>query len=144
MLSAFQERRKPQNVKLLDFQLVSNGNPVYDLCYCLYSGSSEETLGNLDDYLQIYHSSLTDTLKEFGLDSEQMYPWSKFKEEWKNFSKLGFFFGVLVWRTKLVDKNHIPDLTVEEGNIKVSDDLKDIYKKRVRELIIHMYNNDLL
>lgn len=52
---------------------------------------------------------------------------------------------MFVWRIKLVDKVAIPDFTKTSGlEIKISEELKDDFKNRIRELILHMYNNDFL
>lgn len=139
-----QELGKPQDIKLLDFQLVCNGTPVFDLSYCLYSGSSGEVLSKLDDYLQIYHSSLSETLNEFDLNSETIYPFKTLKEEWKKYCKYGFPFGMVIWRGKLADNDDIPNYSNGNCKIKIPEDREEEYKKRVRELIIHLHNNDFL
>lgn len=140
-----QEERKPQEIKLLDFQLICHGPPVFDLSYCFYSGACEETLNKLDEYLQVYHSSLSDTLEEFGLNSGTIYSFKTLKEEWKHFCKYALPIGMFLWRIKLVDKNAIPDFSKgDKGDVKIAEEMKDVFKNRMRELFFHMYSNDYL
>lgn len=137
-----------QDIKLLDFQLVSSGSPVLDLSYCFYSGGSGESLNNLNVFLKIYHDSLSDTLKVFNLDVEQMYPFTRLKEEWKTYCKFGFAMAVMLWRVKFIDDSVAMEVQPENEDIEVLEPIKiradkeDEYKRRIRELVYHMYEND--
>lgn len=144
-----QEAGKPQYIKLIDFQMVSSGSPVYDLSYCFYTGGFGEAFDKLNHYLQIYHQNLTETLKEFDLDAEQMYSFNKLKDEWKKYSKFGFAMSFMLWKVKLAETQDLPDFNdLENAQIieplKIADDKIDDYKQRIREIVIHMYKNDFL
>ncbi|GJQ73416.1 hypothetical protein Trydic_g15884, partial [Trypoxylus dichotomus] len=59
------------DIRLIDFQAVKLNSPVLDLCYVFYAAaSSEESLAKLDWYLDVYHQSLSNTIKELGSDPE--------------------------------------------------------------------------
>lgn len=127
--------------------MVCHGSPVYDLSYCLYSGGSTEIFDKLDDYLKIYHSSLANTLNEFGLEAEQLYSINTLKKEWKIYSKYGFAMGIMLWRIKLVDHNDVPDIQelneIDENNTyRIASGKEEEFKQRIKALIFHMYKND--
>lgn len=86
---------------------------------------------------------MTETLQEFGLNADKIYPFTIFKEEWKTYCKFGFALGVMVWRTKFADSTKIQDLSDEEGILfELTEDKKDEYKEKVKALILHMCSNN--
>lgn len=124
---------------------MTQGSPVIDLSLCLYSGGCEETFNNLDEYLEIYHTSLSSTLNEFGLDSGNCYPFETLKEDWKRYCKHGFVSSLFIWIMKFIDFKEILkslNTNYEEIGFKVPEIIVEDYKKIVRELVLHMYNND--
>lgn len=88
---------------------------------------------------------MSDTLKEFGLDAEKLYSLKTFKGEWRKLCKHGFRLGLYLWIIKLSDKNSMQEFT-EEGpaweKFEIAVDKRDDYRKRIRELVCHMYDND--
>lgn len=137
------------DIRLIDFQFIRTGLPAYDLAYCLYAGATREDLSKLDTYLKIYHDSLTSTLKEFSLDSEKIYSFTNLKEDWKKYCKFGFAMAILAWRLKFADPNKVPEAINLEGGENVTPfelvEGKVVeYNKRVRDLVMHMYNNGFL
>lgn len=146
ILFILQKQGKVEDINLLDFQLICHGSPIFDLSYCLYSGASGETLNKLNDYLGIYHSSLTDTLHYYGLEAETIYPFKTLKEDWRELCIYGVPLGINLWKIKLLDKNDIPDYSKDSSdyNVHVSADLKEDYKRRMRELFFHLCNNDFI
>lgn len=101
-------------------------------------------IDRLDEFLKVYHSSLCETLGEFGLSAEKVYPFQTMKEEWKRYSKYALPLSLAVWKVKLGDKDCIPDITKDTITWHVGEDLKAEYKQRVRDLILHLYSNDFL
>lgn len=134
-------------MRFLDFQQVSTGSPVQDLSYFFYSGASAESLDRLDHYLRIYHRSFSKVLREFGLDPEELYSFNSLKQEWKLKCTFGFTMSLLLWRIKLRDKNCVPDFSDYEfvevtEPLKIAEEFNNEYKGRIRDLIIHMYDNN--
>lgn len=125
--------------------MINSGSPVFDLSYCLYSGGSSDAFNKLEEYLKMYHTSYSSTLHSFGFQAVSIYSFSTLKTEWKNFCKFGFGMGLMLWGVKLVDKNTQIDFSKEEElgePLKIDETKKDDYKQRVRELVMHMYEND--
>ncbi|KAJ8977353.1 hypothetical protein NQ317_017768 [Molorchus minor] len=152
MMFKYNEDNKLTDMRLLDFQFANVGTPVSDLSYFLYSGAGKEVLDELDRYLRLYHTSLTKTLEHFGCDSENIYPFDALKKDWKDYCKTGFSMALLVWRGKFTNPSDVKDLQdILEETDTLSDDKnsKDRYdeqsfKETVKNLILHMYDNDFL
>ncbi|KAJ8977352.1 hypothetical protein NQ317_017767 [Molorchus minor] len=80
MMFKYDESNQLKDMRLIDFQFANVGTPVLDLSYFLYSGATKQELDDLDRYLRLYHISLTETLKRFGCDSENVYPFDALKK----------------------------------------------------------------
>lgn len=135
-------------MKLVDFQLITNGSPVYDLSYCFYSSGNADSFVNLEKYLQIYHDSLCRTLRVFDLDAGQHYPFSTLKEEWGKYCKFGFAMTLFVSRLKLADEESVPDLKKYQGGpldpFKIPVEKEESFKQNMRNLVLHMCSNNFL
>lgn len=123
-----------------------HGSPIFDLSYILYSGASEDNLNKFDDYLEIYHNSLTNTLKEFDLKAEIVYSLKMFKEEWKKYCKFGFPLALGIWKLKLIDQNELPDFSknIDDVTMKIAECFEEDYKNRIRELVFHLNSNGFI
>ena len=138
-------------MKLLDFQLAGDGNPVCDVSHILYSGAPKEVLDDLDYYLKVYHSSLSEILKLFNLNPDIIYPFKVLRNDWKHYCRRGFTMGLLIWKTKSTSEEDILDFSdfkenpedVHEAFVDTKYD-ETMFKKRTRDVILHMYNNDYL
>lgn len=100
-------------------------------------------LNRLDDYLIIYHTSLTETLKKFDLIAEEVYSFETLKDEWKRYCKLSFITGLHLWKLKLIDMNKIPDFAQAlDAPLIISKNNEESFKHIIRDLCFHMYNNN--
>ncbi|KAJ3659962.1 hypothetical protein Zmor_011623 [Zophobas morio] len=142
--------RKPVDMRLLDFQLIKVGSPVCDLSYCLYSGASKKVFDNLNEYLQIYHDSLSSFVRELGSDPERLFPFSVLKEHWRKYARWGMIMSFAILKMKLINKEDLVDLTdgydMDElvdvfANVKFNE---EDYNKRIRGLLWHMYEVEAL
>ncbi|VEN64461.1 unnamed protein product [Callosobruchus maculatus] len=143
-----QETNNVKDIRLIDFQLCRVGTPVFDLSYCFYSGASKALLSQLNYFLDVYHRSLSQSLKQFGLSSEVVYPMSVLKEEWKKYCKFGFFSAVTLWKLKLAPDEEAPDLTLPEDQVldKFSSDnfVTEEYLQVVSDLVEHLKENNFV
>ncbi|KAJ8963395.1 hypothetical protein NQ318_018873 [Aromia moschata] len=153
MMFRYNKSQRLEDIRLLDFQFSNVGTPVWDLSYCLYSGASKDILDNLDYYLKLYHGRFSKTIEEFGLNSEDVYPFEQLKKDWRRCCKMGFMMGLMVWRGKLTHEKDIIDFTdlgdasddsnLEEKAFGAAVD-EEAFRLRCRDLIFHMYDNDFL
>lgn len=128
----------------LDFQLVRVGSPVIDLSYFLYCCADRNVLENFDFILQAYHSSLSDFLNDLGCDPEDVFPFKKLKEHWREFGKYGLIQSLFLLKISLCDSSEAPDLmeTAENGeDFKDSFQIKiqnqDEYNRRIKDVFEH-------
>ncbi|ENN80758.1 uncharacterized protein LOC109533288 [Dendroctonus ponderosae] len=103
------DQSKPESVLFLDFQISSPGSPVLDLSYHLYATASGQELAHLKELLDIYYSSLSDTLKKFDCDPEVVFPYSELVLQWKKYSAFGVMMAIFVLQFLLADKEDIVD-----------------------------------
>lgn len=138
-------------MRLIDFQLVRLGSPVCDLSYSLYSGGTKAIFDDLDHLLQVYHDSLSESLRAYGCDPDVLYPLHALKDDWKVYCQLGITMGLSIWRGKLVDDDEVVDLTdlaLDEGNgmdkFKAAKFDEKTYKEITNDVILHLYENNYL
>jgi hypothetical protein len=120
-------------MNLLDFQLVATGTPVYDLSYFFYTGGSKELFDKLNDYLNIYYDSFSNSVRCLGNDPNEIFPREILNQEWKRFSRYGMMLSMLLTKTKLIS-------TVATN----TQSTKSILQKRLCDIVIHMHEIDAL
>lgn len=111
----FQESGKLEDLKLLDFQLTRDGTPVHDLSYFFYSSAAKKDLDSIEDYLKIYHQTLSQTIKRLGENPDEIFPYKVLIREWKENALMGVILGVHMWRVKLLDKTDYEDMLKPVG-----------------------------
>lgn len=83
------------------------------------------------------------------MEADELYSFSTLKKEWKEYSKFGYAMALMLWTVKLADKDALQDSRDykpgEDIELpKVAEELEGEYRKRMRELILHMYKNDFI
>lgn len=141
----FQEKGRVQEMKIIDFQVSCDSTPIYDLAYSLYSGTAGELLNKLDDYQKVYHESLTETLREFGISTERIYSFDTFRKDWKKYCILCLAPSIYLWKIKIFKNEDLPNPgeSLNVSSIHCSS-FQETYRTIVRDLILHMHNNDYL
>jgi thiamine kinase-like enzyme len=136
MMFKYQEQKSHSplvGMNLLDFQLVATGTPVYDLSYFFYTGGSKELFDKLNDYLNIYYDSFSNSVRSLGNDPNEIFPREILNQEWKRFSRFGMMLSMLLTKTKLIS-------TVGTN----TQSTKSILQKRLCDIVIHMHEIDAL
>ena len=78
---------KPQDVCFLDFQQCRYGSSAIDICRFLYVMVDKATRETHGEYLlHCYHDGLKETLNQFQLDHEYLFPFSTVKTQLKKHS----------------------------------------------------------
>ncbi|XP_066145025.1 uncharacterized protein [Euwallacea fornicatus] len=158
MLFKFSESGDLEDVKLIDFQLARESTPVHDLSYFFYSSASKSDFDVLEEYLKIYHNQLSRVLKTFGESPEEIFPFDKLIQEWKENGLLGVTFAFYLWQLKLLDKEEYVDLltdidgakqSMEEGtkyfkNLVEKVIASDPYKTRFNDILYHAFEFGIL
>jgi len=103
------DKERPSRVCIIDWQLSKLGCPATDLTYCLLANGSKEVLDDYQRYLKIYHEALSLSLKEFGFDPEEVYPYQILEKQFKKYSPLMLFLCVIVMRVLICEQDEAPD-----------------------------------
>lgn len=70
-------RDVPVKAKMIDFQLSRFASPVIDISFFIYSCTTEELRAQYyDDLIMTYYKNLSKMIKDFGSDSEVLFPLS--------------------------------------------------------------------
>lgn len=150
ILYKFRDDGTVDDIKFIDFQLCRNSTPIHDLSYFFYSGASREDFKKLDEYLALYYKSFSDFAKELGSDPEKLLPFNDLKSEWKKYSLLGIFMGIIVWTVKLMEKSDIEDITATEDGRKgfekgINSMLQtDTFKTNTSDILLHALEYGIL
>ncbi|KAJ8926108.1 hypothetical protein NQ315_009965 [Exocentrus adspersus] len=119
------------DVRFLDFQQSRLASPACDLSYCLYSGGTKADFDELTHLLQVYHDSLKRNLAAYGCDPVEVYPFQALEEDWARYCHFGVSMGLLLWRVKLAGAD---GSSVDEEE----------YRRRTRDIILHLYENNYM
>ncbi|XP_015837331.2 uncharacterized protein LOC655292 [Tribolium castaneum] len=159
MMFKYQEPAKSKlvDMNLLDFQLFTTGTPVYDLSYFFYTGGSKKLFDKLEDYLDIYHASFCKTAINLGCDPRKLLPRKVLSEEWRKYAKYGMILAFVLTKIKLTSKeDHIAMVENADKQKSVDEDVdagetfmqvkydEELFKERVRDILLHMYEIDAL
>jgi aminoglycoside phosphotransferase len=70
-------RDVPVSAKMIDFQLARYASPVLDICFFIYSCTTEDLRAQYyDDLIKNYHESLCELIKDFGSNPDYLFPFS--------------------------------------------------------------------
>lgn len=136
-------KNQPVDMCFIDFQLSRVASPIFDLSYYLYTCADRTILQNFDILLQVYHSSLTEFLEEFGICSENLLTFKELKEQWKVYGQFGLVLCPMIVKLELCDSDEAVDLTeaAKEGNLHSILNIKikhyDLYEERIRDVFEH-------
>lgn len=152
----FKDNGDVEDVKLVDFQMARETTPVHDLSYFFYSSASKTDLDQLEQYLTVYHTTLTGILKSLGLNSTEIFPYHALVDDWKRHALLGVILSIFILQMKLLDKSKYADyltddsLEMSEATVKFWQELmrqvyeSDSYKMRTRDILTHAYEFGVL
>ncbi|XP_065156834.1 uncharacterized protein [Atheta coriaria] len=137
------DHTKPNDMKMLDFQLMRLGSPALDLSYFFYTISPKESYENLEYFLKVYHDALGKHLAKFNLKVEEIYPYKTFKQHWEKLSKFGLVLSFLIRKAMLTESEDAPDITEGDflANMYVNPEKERLYHQQMKDLIIHFVDS---
>ncbi|XP_020280711.1 uncharacterized protein LOC109853230 [Pseudomyrmex gracilis] len=88
LLFKYDEDEMPCDVRFLDFQIIRYASPAIDILHILYACCEPETRSKYyDQLIREYYDSLSDCLKSFGYDPDDLFPYDVLSQQLKKFSK---------------------------------------------------------
>ncbi|XP_031625367.1 uncharacterized protein LOC116342037 [Contarinia nasturtii] len=136
---------KPNEIQIFDWQCSRFSSPVLDLVIYLFCSATKELRDqHYDEFLKIYHNSLSDLLKRLGSDPEKLFPYEELLNQLKQFGKYVVFVAVIFIQIMFADEDSIPNVSDEQSDkltddfFQISDESKPAYRKHVLDLFIDL------
>lgn len=131
---------------LIDYQQSKNFSPVYDLLYLIFNCTDHETrVRNYYDWIDYYHDELDESLSNFGLKANYIYPRDQFDADLKRYGKISFGCAILMTGTLTISPEEAGKLkeTLSSGNMEdvvgalgnFNPETLVLFKKRIVELV---------
>lgn len=115
-----------------------------DLSYCFYVGATKSMMDNIDEYLHVYHQSLSKHLEQLGSNVNELYPFSVLQDQWKKYAKFGLCMAAIVVHIMLAEADEALDIAEEADSGKsLTDSFEyDIreqaeYNRRMTDVVVH-------
>ncbi|KAF5287406.1 hypothetical protein FQR65_LT12231 [Abscondita terminalis] len=97
ILFNYQDRRIPADVLFLDWQFTRIGSPAFDISQLLFICCDKETRDkHYEDLINAYYKSLSEFLKFFDEDANELFPYEMFLRHLKEYSVMGLAFALRV------------------------------------------------
>uniref|UniRef100_A0A1A9UQR7 CHK domain-containing protein n=1 Tax=Glossina austeni TaxID=7395 RepID=A0A1A9UQR7_GLOAU len=107
------------SAKLIDFQISRYSVPVLDLIHYLYTCTEKELRDKYFwEFMNAYYEALEKHLRFYGLDVNQIYPRSIFKQQLRDYGIYGFYIAAFSIPFFISNKNDIPDFDVVADAVK--------------------------
>ncbi|XP_072379904.1 uncharacterized protein [Diabrotica undecimpunctata] len=103
------DKAKPQSLRIVDWQISTFGSPCADLSYFFLANSPEDVLDDIQTYLKFYYDKLASQLRNFNLEPDELFPFSRFLDHFRLCLLQSLFIVILVLKIMVTDKEDIPD-----------------------------------
>lgn len=143
----------PQEMKIIDFQLIRLGSCALDISFFLYSCTTEQLRkDHYEEMLQWYYEGVSHILKEFKLEPEKIFSMNVLKEEMRKFAKFGVGMAMESLPLSVMDEEDTADLDAIEGSRPLT--LPEVWKlkpieskegrRRLADIFKHALEQDFL
>lgn len=129
------DNSKPSEMRLLDFQIVGENSPVFDLSHFFYTAASGSDIADYKRYLQAYHGSFVGAVTQLlGANVELTVTFDALLDHWKKYSRYGLTMASLAIKVMLAKNPY----AVASKSVQVE------YEKRMKQLVLHFYENGFI
>ncbi|XP_074042165.1 uncharacterized protein [Leptinotarsa decemlineata] len=138
-----EEDLQPIDMRFIDFQLSRVASPILDLSYYLYTCADKTVLQYFDILIRAYHDSLSNFLKQFDMNVDDILPLDDLKDKWKTYGRFGLALAPFIIKVELCKSDEVVDIasSVEKGDLKdaLKMGIKDQseYERRVKDVLEH-------
>lgn len=104
---------KPQSVSLIDWQISRYASPILDLANFIFI-STDKALrdAHLERLIKQYYDIFSELVRKLGSEPEKVFPFSEYKQQWKDFAKYGLIMAI----------NVVPLIAVPAEQVKQMED----------------------
>ncbi|XP_018327210.1 uncharacterized protein LOC108738326 [Agrilus planipennis] len=101
----------PTEMRLLDFQFSTVASPASEVSSFFFINIANELLVDKhDQFLELYHKTLSDFLVKLGSDPNKLFPWDGLKQQMKKYSIRGLLSSLQAIRLLRVESDKLPNL----------------------------------
>lgn len=121
---------------MIDYQVSKESNPASDILYMTFTCTDHSTRSkHYQEWISYYHEKLEDSLSNYGMKANLVYPREQLDADLKRYSKLYFGTSILLFDS-LSRKPEETAKTVENIEVKtLSDDTIKLYRSKLKDLI---------
>lgn len=100
-----------EDIRLLDWQVIRYGSPAIDLVYNLFT-STDKTLRDKEynNLLQLYHSSLSKTVKLLGSNPDELFTFDDLQSELKRCGNYALMLAPLLIQISQASSSEVTNL----------------------------------
>lgn len=120
-------------------------SPVIDLLYNIFSSTDKQfRKQHYEDLLKAYHSSLSNTIKRLGSDSNNLFSYEQLQTELRKFGETALLFTPMLMLVKLVKPEHLKPMEeyaalVEKGEAtdlinELDEETQNEFSRQVNDL----------
>ncbi|XP_070494988.1 uncharacterized protein [Chironomus tepperi] len=128
----YQRKDVPDSIVLLDWQIARYVSPVIDLCYFLFMCTDHNLRAkHYDEFLSIYHHSLSEMLARMGCDVMVLFPFTALLRQMKKFGRVAIVFAAMAIPMFVTKSEDLLDMDVAAEQLKDKDPavLEEIMKQ---------------
>uniref|UniRef100_A0AAG5CUR4 CHK kinase-like domain-containing protein n=1 Tax=Anopheles atroparvus TaxID=41427 RepID=A0AAG5CUR4_ANOAO len=137
----------PQEIILLDWQVLRYVTPAQDLVYFIFSCTDGAfRRKHYEEMIDIYHSSLSAMLERLQHDPNELFPRSALDEQLHQFGRYGILMGMFLVPMMCTRADELPDIEamakqmketnqLNESFFKTTESNKEAYSKRISDVV---------
>ena len=127
-----EQGNKADGVCMLDFQQIRYNSPAIDLGRLLYVSLDKAARDqHKNSVLKSYYNSLSETLREFGLDSDYIFPFCKLESQLKKYSTF-FIYNATFNLVHALDEQEREGCAIDETD-EMTKSISDVYHRMTDE-----------
>lgn len=139
-----EEYKNPTDIVFLDWQLSRYTSPVMDVFFFISTATDKSFRDeHYHSLMEVYHSTLSVSIKKLGCDPQKLYSFDKFKGDLKKFCRFGVYFGSFMAQYCVAEQKDVGDVDeycrrIENGekcNLLINFDDNATYCTLVNDLL---------
>ena len=129
------EKKSPNAIKFVDFQITSYSSPVRDLIFLLFTSSEDGLLDvHLDHLMQLYHKELTGHLTKLGCDTAS-FSLEHFMEEVNFYAPKEFYHILFMLNPISADPSNVEETSKMTKDSISKNARGNVYESKVKTMV---------
>ncbi|XP_070495614.1 uncharacterized protein [Chironomus tepperi] len=130
VLFKYDKNETPNDLRILDFQIIRYASPVCDLMYYIFCCTTKSLRDkHYQEFLNVYYDELCSFISRLGSNPEKLFPRQTFEKHLKEFGKFGLIMAMIVLPIFTSDASDIPDMDELAENLKKIGESEQVDKE---------------